>query len=388
MPRATRARNKPAKRYASKRRLTIPGTPPGTITADPSALRPSVNLIAFSGESLIERSITKLEEIEGILGKYDVSWVNVVGLGDASVIETLGRIFNLHRLALEDVVNVDQRPKIEHYGEYIFIVTRMPTLQERLSTEQFSLFLGRKFILTFDERPGDCLEAVRDRIRQRRGKTREAGADFLAYAILDGIIDAYFPIMEQYGERLEQLEDRTVSGSQPDTPARLLAVRHDLALFRRAVWPLRDMLSSLYRDETELMTKETRVYVRDCYDHSVQLLDMVETYREITGGLMELYMSGVSQRMNEVMKVLTMMATVFIPLTFIAGIYGMNFQTESSPWNMPELRWYWGYPACLLLMALTAGVLVYYFHRKGWLNREAREFSRSKNHETNGAARN
>jgi magnesium transporter len=353
----------------------VPGTSPGTITADSDALRPRIRLIAYDRESLTERHLEDVADVEAVLGKYAVVWVNVVGLGDAGVVEELGRIFKLHRLALEDVVNVDQRPKVEHYGDSMFIVARMPSLVERLMTEQFSLFLGQNFVLTFDERPGDCLERVRDRIRYKRGKIRDSGPDYLAYAILDATVDAYFPVIEQYGERLEELEDAAVHCQHAETPSRLLAVRHDLIVFRRAVWPLRDTLSSLYRDETDLVKEDTRVYIRDCYDHAVQLLDVIETYREVTSGLMELYMSGISNRMNEVMKVLTMMASVFIPLTFIVGIYGMNFNTEVSPWNMPELNWYYGYPLCLLLMLLAAAFLIYYFHRKGWLARDASAFA-------------
>jgi magnesium transporter len=367
---AKRERLKRLKRYASLRRASKPGLPPGTLIADPSAPRPHINLTGYGPDTLVEREIEDLDAITRAMAEFPVVWVNVIGLGDVGVIERIGKLFKLHRLTLEDVVNVDQRPKVEQYDDYLFIVARMPNLGERLSTEQFSMFLGAKFVLTFDERPGDCLNPVRERLRNKRGRIRAAGADYLAYALLDAIVDAYFPIIETYGERLEVLEDATVRGVERDTPARLLMVRHDLLMFRRSTWPLRDMLSSLYRDETPLMSADTRVYVRDCYDHAIRLLDVIETYREVTTGLMDLYMSGQSNRMNEVMKVLTMMATVFIPLTFIAGVYGMNFNTQNSPWNMPELEWYWGYPACLLVMFVTAALLVYYFYRKGWLTRE------------------
>jgi magnesium transporter len=372
---AKRERLKRLKRYASRRRVTKPGLPPGTLIVDPTAPRPNINLIAYGPDTMVEREIEDLDEITRAMAEFPVVWVNVVGLGDVGVIERLGKLFKLHRLTLEDVVNVDQRPKVEQYEDCLFIVARMPTLDERLSTEQFSMFLGPKFVLTFDERPGDCLKPVRERLRSKRGRIRDAAADYLAYALLDTIVDAYFPIIETYGERLEVLEDAVVRGVGRDTPARLLTVRHDLLMFRRATWPLRDMLSSLYRDETPLMSAETRVYVRDCYDHSIRLLDVIETYREVTTGLMDLYMSGVSNRMNEIMKVLTMMSTVFIPLTFIAGIYGMNFNTQKSPWNMPELEWYWGYPACLLIMAVTAAFLGYYFYRKGWLTGDSHNFA-------------
>lgn len=373
MGKEQRSRGNSGRRYAPRRRITEPGAAPGTLTTDPKAPKPRITLMAYDQDTITERHIEDVREIEDVRSQYRVIWVNVVGLGDAGIIEELGRIFKLHRLSLEDVVNVDQRPKVEHYGDYMFIVVRMPSVELRFTTEQFSLFLGPNFVLTFDERPGDCLEPVRDRIRHKRGKMRDSGPDYLAYGILDGVIDAYFPVIEHYGESLEELEDAAVHCRQLDTPTRLLRVRHDLVMFRRAVWPLRDTLSSLYRDETDLIGEDTRVYIRDCYDHAVRLLDIIETYREVTSGLMELYMSGVSNRMNEIMKVLTMMATVFIPLTFIAGIYGMNFHTERSPWNMPELGWYYGYPACLGTMLITAALLVYYFYRKGWL--AAREVS-------------
>jgi magnesium transporter len=354
------------------RRVTLPGTPPGTIEAAPGGIAPAVSAIAFGPEEVIEHKGVDLNALGDLLAKFPVVWVNVVGLGDASCIERIGKIFDLHRLALEDVVNVDQRPKVEHYGDYMYIVARMPAFgEDRLITEQFSMFLGKNFVVSFDERPGDCLEPVRERIRHKRGKIRETGPDYLAYTMLDAIVDAYFPMIESLGERLEQLEDDSVEHLKPETPRKLLEARHDLITFRRAVWPLRDTLSSLYRDETHLITADTQVYVRDCYDHALQLLDVIDTYREIANGLNELYNSGVSNRMNEVIKVLTLITTIFIPLSFIAGIYGMNFNPQSSPWNMPELDWYWGYPASLLLMAVIAAGLLYYFRRKGWLGANA-----------------
>jgi len=352
--------------YRERHRHTLPGAPPGTIAVSPEALATSVTAIGYGPKGFVEEKIEQLDQLESFASRWTVTWVNVVGLGDAKTIERIGSIFGLHRLALEDVVNVHQRPKVDHYGESIYVVLKMPSTDEHLISEQFSVFLGDTFVVTFDERPGDCLEPVRQRIRHGRGKTRECGADYLAYAIIDAIVDAYFPLVESFGERLEELEDAAIAGIDVDTPRKLLAARHDLMMFRRAVWPLRDTLSSMYRDETHLIGDETRVYLRDCYDHALQVLDVIETYREIANGLMELYMSGVSNRMNEIMKVLTMMATIFIPLTFIAGVYGMNFHTDRSPWNMPELDWYYGYPFSLAIMALITLLLVYYFHRKGW----------------------
>jgi magnesium transporter len=344
--------------YREVRRVTLPGAPPGTIAVSPDACDTTVTAIGYGPAGFVEEKIEDLEQLRAFSARWPVTWVNVVGLGNARTIEAIGTIFDLHRLALEDVVNTHQRPKVEHYGGSIYIVLRMHAPGERLTTEQFSMFLGPKFVVTFDERPGDGLEPVRQRIRHGRGTTRERGPDAL--------VDAYFPLVEAFGERLEELEDASIDAVDTGIPHKLLAARHDLMTFRRAVWPLRETLSSMYRDETPLIGADTRVYLRDCYDHALQVLDVIETYREIANGLMELYMSGISNRMNEIMKVLTMMATIFIPLTFIAGVYGMNFRTDRSPWNMPELEWYYGYPFSLALMALTALALVYYFHRKRW----------------------
>jgi magnesium transporter len=286
----------------------------------------------------------------------------VDGLGDADTVRKIGETFGLHPLALEDVINVHQRPKVEPYEKYLFIVMQMLLAGEKLDTEQLSLFLGGNFVLTFQEQPGgDCFAPIRDRIRKNHGTMRAAGPDYLAYSLLDAVVDYYFPVLERSGERLETVEQEVVTQPGRETVARIHEIKRDLLLLRRAVWPMREALNSLLREDTPFITRETRTYLRDCYDHSVRIIDILETDRETAFGLLETYLSSVSNRMNEVIKVLTIIATIFMPLTFIAGVYGMNFT------HLPELNWPWGYPLVLGLMAVIAAGMLLYFRRRRWL---------------------
>ena len=349
------------------RRITDPGSAPGTLVVDPLAPRPDVRVMAYGPEAAQEVEVRDVRAIRAFLTKWPVIWVNVDGLGDASVIETLGEVFGLHRLALEDVLNVHQRPKAERYATNYFIVGRMIERADQLTTEQLSIFLGSNFVITFQERPGDCFDPVRERIRKKGGKIRESGPDYLAYALLDAFIDNYFPVLEDYGERLEELEAEVITRPTTETVARIHAAKRQLLVLRRALWPLREAVNVVGREESSLISAETRVYLRDCYDHTIQLIEILENFRDITSSLMDVYLSSVSNRMNEVMKVLAIFTAVFSPLTLIAGIYGMNFNPSSSPLNMPELNWYWGYVAALGSMAIVAVVLLAYFRRRGWL---------------------
>ena len=350
------------------RRHTPPGTPPGTLVADPTFSRPLITLLTYGPQELREQEVSDLQELTRSVGDWPVTWVNIEGLGDVSTISKIGEMFGLHRLASGDVLHTHQRPKVEQYGNHHFIVTRMAMLNEHLETEQLSIFLGKNFVLTFQEGlPGDNLGPVRERIRKQGGRIREGGNDHLVYALLDAVVDNYFPLLEEYGERLEALENEIVTRPSPTIVARIHAIRRDLLTIRRAVWPQREAFGLLMREETPLITTETRVYLRDCYDHVTQIIDLVETYRELGADLTEIYLSSVSNRTNEIMRVLTVIATIFIPLTFIAGIYGMNFDTRVSPLNMPELDWYWGYPLALLLMLVVAGGQLIFFRRRGWL---------------------
>lgn len=357
--------DKPRKHSPSVKRP--PGLTPGTLIVDPDAPHPRIRLIAYGPDRFEEQEIRDVESVAAAVGQWPVAWVNVDGLGNAEVIHNLGAAFGLHHLALEDVVNVPQRSKVEQYGDVVYIVARMASLGEEVETEQLSLFLGKDFVLTFEERPGDCLDPVRQRIREGLGLLRSHGPDYLAYAILDAIIDAYFPILEQYSERLEDLEEAIIAQPSRQLVSRVHDVKRDLLTLRRAIWPLREAINSLVRDPMPLITQETRIHLRDCYDHVVQIIELVETNRELGSDLTDLYLSMTSNRMNEVMQVLTMFASIFIPLSFIAGVYGMNFNAERSPLNMPELNWFWGYPFALGLMAAVAGSLLVFFWRKGWL---------------------
>lgn len=364
--RAKRRRN----RHAAFARRTQPGAPPGFLVPEPNAPPSRISAFAFGTEGCVERPIGELDELRPLLERWPVTWINVDGLGDTTVINELGELFGLHRLALEDVVHTHQRAKAESYGDVYFIVVQMPLTGQAWGTEQISLFIGRRFVLTFQERPrGDCLDSVRQRIRAGLLSTRAAAAGYLAYAILDAIVDNYFPLVEVCGDRLDQLEDEVLDRGGVDVMARIHTIKRDLQHVRRAVWPLREAFNTLLRDPTPLLSEETRVYLRDCHDHTIQLVDLLETYRDIASGLSDVYLSTLGHRTNEIMKVLTIISTIFIPLTFIAGVYGMNFDPDASPWNMPELRWAWGYPLIVLLMGLLALLMLIAFWRRGWLGR-------------------
>jgi magnesium transporter len=340
---------------------------PGTLVSDPNAPRPVVHVMGYGPEELHEEEVRDLATLAAMRGKWPVLWVNVDGVRNAETIARLGEIFGLHRLALEDVTSVHQRPKAESYGECLFVVARMIFSDGRLGTEQISMFLARDFLLTFQERPGDCFDPVRDRIRKGQGRIREMGHDYLAYSLLDSLVDSYFPVLEDYGERLEDLEKEVITVSDEKTITLILGTKRDLLTLRRTLWPMRDLFNSLLRDTTAHFAAETQIYLRDCYDHTFQVIDMLETFRESASGLLDVYLSSVSNRMNSVMKVLTIIATIFMPLSFIAGVYGMNFSPQKSPWNMPELNWYWGYPFALTLMLLVLAGMLYFFRRKRWI---------------------
>ncbi len=352
---------------------------------DPDAPRSVIHVIAYGPEQCTEHDLADPQQLHAFIGQSPVIWVNVYGLGDGRTLNELKEIFDLHPLAMEDVVNLHQRAKVEAYGDHHFIVAQMISLNDRIETEQLSLFLGRNFVLTFEQRRGTALDVIRERIRKQGGSLRDHGADYLAYALLDAVVDGYFPVLERYGDRLELLEDDVIAHPDNHTIARVHAVKHDLLVLRRAIWPQRDAISVLFRESTPLVTDETRLYLRDCYDHTVRIIDLVETYRELGTGLMDLYLSSVSNRMNEVMKVLTIISTIFIPLSFIAGVYGMNFNAGASPWNMPELSWYFGYPFTLGLMAVVAVGLLLFFRRRGWLRAPVATVDEAE-HRSNGSA--
>ena len=341
-------------------RRTEPGASPGTISPDPKAKPSTAQVIAYGADQFLEKQLTSLDEVPSILNQYKVVWINVDGLGDTALIERLGSIFQLHRLALEDVVNTHQRAKVDTYGEVLFIVARMADMVQRSNTEQLSMFVGSNFVITLQEEPGDCWNPIRTRIRTQVGKVANSGPDYLAYALLDAVVDAYFPLLEQIGEELDSLDELAGTGGR-NAMSRIHVVHSELLLLRRAIRPHREAVAELARESTPVITEQTKVYLRDCYDHVIQITDLTETYRDMTTDLRELYLSSLGLRTNETMRVLTVIATIFMPLTFIAGIYGMNFD------YMPEIHWRGGYAFALGLMVLTALGMLVYFWRQGWL---------------------
>jgi magnesium transporter len=345
-----------------------PGADPGTFLTDPEAPLPPMRVMAYGAQGLVEQPVTALEALAELRREHATVWLNVEGVRHGATVREVGRVFGLHPLALEDVVHTHQRPKVEDYGDHAFVVLRMAELRAgELFNEQLSMFLGKGFVLTFLEDPGDCLDPVRERLRQGRGRLRAAGADYLAYSILDAVLDHYFPVLEAYGERLERLEEALLRTPRHANALELHRLRHDLLALRRAAWPIRDALTDLHHGELALFGPETLPYLRDAADHAVRVLELVETYREFATSLLDIYLSSISNRMNEVMKVLTLIGSIFIPLNFIAALYGMNFNPERSPLNMPELNWYWGYPFALTLMSGVVILMLVFFHKKGWL---------------------
>lgn len=355
------------RQIAGSRRRNPPGTVPGTLTPDPEALPPQLHVIAYGPDDFIEVHDPDVEDLQRLNERYPVLWLNVDGLGDPELIRRIGRIFGLHVLALEDVVHVYQRPKFDSYDEHEFVVLRMATREEGLHLEQISVFFGEGFVLSFQERPGDVLGPVRERIRRASGRIRRRGPDYLAYAVIDAVVDGYFPLLEAVGDELEQLEEAIMERADNESMRRLMEARRELLLIRRVLWPQRELMRQLTMLDRDTILEDTRTFFNDVRDHAAQLVDLAESLREVVAGLMELHAAMVSNRMNEVMKVLTIIATIFMPLTFVAGLYGMNFDPEASPWNMPELSWYWGYPVTLATMAILAAGMLVYFRRKGWL---------------------
>jgi len=346
------------------------GSPPGTLRIDVDSPPPSILLIDYNENNFTRHSLAIPEDSTPYLDTESVSWLDVQGLGSEDILQRLGNVFELHPLVLEDIVNVPQRPKIEDYEDQLVFISRMVMPKERgngFYSEQVSLILGKHYVLTVQEEPKrDCFETVRNRIKNNKSTIRKLGADYLAYTLLDAIIDGFFPVLETYGERIENLEEEVIVNPTSQTLQKIYRIRRELLQLRRAIWPQRDAINSLIRDGSELISEEVNIYLRDCYDHAVQVMDMVETYRELTSGLMDVYLSAVGNKMNEIMKFLTVMSSIFIPLTFIAGIYGMNFNTEKSPYNMPELNSYWGYIVCLTVMAIIAGGMIFVFWQRGW----------------------
>jgi magnesium transporter len=351
-------------------RRAAPGTKPGTMNVAPDALATTIAVIAYDKNRIVEKSHVTVRELDEFMHQWPVVWVNVIGLGSAEVLKSIATTFNIHPLAMEDVVNVHQRAKADQYDNNVYCVVRMPDANSDQFTEQLSLILGKNYVVTFQVGPGDCFDLVRNRLRHEQSVMRqETQADYLAYRLIDAVVDAYFPILESVGDRLDDLDDRTTAGEGQATFSELHVVKRELLLLRRAIWPLRDAIRELQVEDTPFVGNQMRLFLRDCQDHSIQLIDLVEAYRDICSDIRDYHLSTVSLRMNEIMKTLTIIATIFMPLGFIAGVYGMNFDTEISPWNMPELHWRFGYFFALAIMLTVTGIMLSYFKRHGWIFR-------------------
>ena len=339
---------------------------PGTLLVDRDAPPPAMQVLAYGPDTFVEETVASLGRVDELTEGSPVTWLNVEGLGDEDLLREIGERLSLHRLVLEDVANLGQRAKAELHEHGLFVVLRMP-VGASTETEQVSLLLRPGLVVTLQEHAGDCFEPLRERIRESIGRIRFRGADYLTYAIIDTVVEHYFPVLESAGGTLDDLEDEVLGTPTPDTLAHIHTLKRGLVSVRKAVWPHREMINVLLRDAGSHFTPETEPYLRDCYDHVVRLIDLVEAQREVAADLLSTYLSAVSNRMNEVMKVLTIIATIFIPLSFIAGVYGMNFDTSASRWNMPELGLAWGYPAAVAGMVAVAVGLLVFIRRKGWI---------------------
>jgi magnesium transporter len=337
------------------------GKPPGTLAAPAGAKASELHVITYDADEVAESQSLDAP-------RRSVTWIDVVGLGSLELIEQIGRDFKLHALALEDALQSGQRAKVESYTDSLFIVTRIAReVDDKLDIEQVAMFLGKDFVITFQERAGDCFDPVRERIRAGTGRIRKQGASYLAYALLDAAVDAMFPLLEAYDERLEVFDVQAFRSHDTTVMEEIHAVDRALMAVRRAILPLREAIVRLVRDQHPLLDGDVRLYLRDCQDHLTQMVDLLEGQRDLARALREAHLTTLGHRSNEVMKVLTMIATIFIPLSFIAGLYGMNFDTSASPYNMPELSSPWGYPILIGAMVTLALGMLYYFRRKRWL---------------------
>jgi len=343
------------------------GMDPGTLVhvGDKKVKKPKLTLIEYNEDTLEVHVSQDIDIIKNLKFPEDRKiWINVDGLHQTELIESLGQVFGVHPLVLEDILDTTQRPKTEFYEDYIYVTIRTlfyERLENAVDSDQISIILGNNFILSFQEMGTDLFKKIRHRMERPAGNIRKKGVDYLAYSLLDSIVDNYYLLLEDIGEEIERLEDELIKEPASATLQSVHELKREMIVLRRSLWPLREITASLQRDESGLIRESTDIYLRDLYDHSIQVIETVETYREMLSGMLDLYISTVSNRMNEVMKVLTTIATIFIPLTFIAGVYGMNFE------YMPELKWEWGYPAVMIFMATISAIMLYYFKKKSWL---------------------
>ena len=350
-----------------KRKQSNVGLAPGTLVhvGEKKVEKVVIRAWIYNNENLIEKELQTVEECQAFKGQPGMNlWINVDGLDKVEIIDKLGSYFGIHPLTLEDVLNTGQRPKMEDYDSYIYAVLKEMILdeeREEIIIDQVSIILGSNYILSFQEKAGDVFNPIRERLKNPASRLRKNGVDLLAYSLIDAIVDNYFLILEHFGEEIEELEEELIVNPMPDILKVIQKHKRDMITLRKSVWPLRELINNLQRTESELIKETTQLYLRDVYDHTIQVIDSIEAYRDILSSMIDVYLSSLSNRMNDVMKVLTVIATIFIPLTFIAGVYGMNFD------YMPELRWRWGYPTAILGMALLGISMFLYFKRRRWV---------------------
>jgi magnesium transporter len=349
-----------------KKQLRKAGASPGTLIhiGEQKVDETRITLIDYDETHLQERVPDTIEEAFPLKDLPTVTWINIDGLHQLDIIEKVGQHFNIHPLVLEDIVNTGQRPKTEEFEDLIFVVLKMLHYNENLekiTSEQFSLVLGPNFLISFQEIQGDVFKTVRERIRKPKTRIRKAGCDYLAYALIDAIVDNYFLILEKLGDKIETLEEDLLENPGPETLQTIHDMKREMIYLRKQIWPIREMINSLVKGESSLINESTSLFFRDIYDHTIQIIDTIESYRDILAGMLDIYLSTLSNKMNEVMKVLTIIATIFIPITFVAGIYGMNFKF------MPELEWRWGYVMVWAIIVVVAGIMISYFKKKKWL---------------------
>jgi magnesium transporter len=350
-----------------KKRSAKAGLPPGSLVyiGAKKSGPPLIRILDYDADSVRERNKAAIEECVPFRDSDSVTWIDVEGLHDVGLLDRLGSCYGLHPLILEDILNTDQRPKSDDMDSYIYIVLKMLDFDPQsleIVSEQVSIVLGRNYVISLQEgREGDLFDPLRERIRGNKGRIRKLGPDYLAYSLLDTIIDHYFIILEKFAERIEALEDDLVSDPKPETLQQIHQLKREMIFLRKSAWPLREVVNVLEKSESELIRPATKIFLRDIYDHAIHIIDSIETYRDMLSGMLDIYLSSVSNRMNQVMKVLTIIATIFMPLTFLAGVYGMNFE------HMPEIGWPWSYPILWLVMLGVAGVMLYFFKKKNWL---------------------
>lgn len=341
------------------------GLPPGSLVslATMGGQKARIKIIDYSEKEFAEKEITDLNECRTYKNNHHVTWINIDGVEDISSISKMGELFAIHSLVLEDITNTTQRPKLEDYEEHLFIVVKMITFDDErkeINTEQVSFVLGDGFLITFQEREGDVFHLIRERLRNAKGRIRSKGADYLAYALIDAIVDNYFLVLEKIGDEIEKLEEELINDPCAQTQIKIHNLKRELLYLRKSVWPLREVINGFINSESDLVNASMEKYLRDVYDHTIQIIDAIETLRDISSGMLDLYLSNLSNKMNEVMKVLTIMASLFIPITFIAGVYGMNFE------YMPELKMPWAYAGIWgVFIAIVLGML-FFFKRKKW----------------------